>query len=213
MVLFVRWPSTSHFFHNICIRQEIKFLNRSLQSQFNWNWHALKLCVCVYQLRTVTAAVPRAAHGISMAALLPPAAGEAARGSLLRAVAVAAHATLLIIAAWVHLLRKRCIYSISQNIYLLYEENCIAVIVTKAWLECIITVSYSCRNIWASLRLEHWSALLVPMGLPTCSDDVKAQCHKLQSCFVRITIALQCQACSWHCNTANVACCAAVKKK
>lgn len=42
-----------------------------------------------------------------MAALLPPAAGEAARGGLLRAVAVASHAALLIVAAWIHLLRKQ----------------------------------------------------------------------------------------------------------
>lgn len=41
-----------------------------------------------------------------MAALLPLAAGETARGSLLRAVAVTAHATLLVITAWIHQLRK-----------------------------------------------------------------------------------------------------------
>lgn len=60
----------------------------------------------VRQVRTVTAAVPGTAHGISMAALLPPAAGEAAGRSLLRAVAVASHAALLIVAARIHLLRK-----------------------------------------------------------------------------------------------------------
>lgn len=64
----------------------------------------------VCQVHTVAAAVPWAAHGISMATLLPPAAGEAARGSLLRAVAVAAHTALLITAARIHLLRKRCLY-------------------------------------------------------------------------------------------------------
>lgn len=58
----------------------------------------------------VAAAVSRAAHGISMAALLPPAAGEAARRSLLRTVAVAAHAALLIVAAWIHLLRKDVLF-------------------------------------------------------------------------------------------------------
>lgn len=51
----------------------------------------------------VTAAVAGAAHSISMTALLPPATGEATRRSLLRAVAVAAHAALLVIAARVHL--------------------------------------------------------------------------------------------------------------
>jgi len=61
--------------------------------------------VCV--TRTVPASVPTTAHGISMAALLPLAAGEAARGSFLRAVAVASHAALLIIAAWRHL-HKEC---------------------------------------------------------------------------------------------------------
>lgn len=57
----------------------------------------------------VPASVPTTAHGISMAALLPLAAGEAARGSFLRAVAVASHAALLIIAAWRHL-RKDVIF-------------------------------------------------------------------------------------------------------
>lgn len=54
--------------------------------------------------RTVAAAVPRAAHGVPMAALLPAAAGEASRRSLLRAVAVAAHTALFVIAARIHLL-------------------------------------------------------------------------------------------------------------
>lgn len=52
---------------------------------------------------TVTAAVAGAAHGISIAALLPPAAVKAPRGSVVRAVAVASHAALLITAAWIHL--------------------------------------------------------------------------------------------------------------
>lgn len=54
-------------------------------------------------LLTVTAAVAGAAHGIPVAALLPPAAVEAAGGSVVRAVAVASHAALLIAAARVHL--------------------------------------------------------------------------------------------------------------
>lgn len=53
--------------------------------------------------RTVAAAVPRAAHGISVAALLPPAAVETTRWRALRAVAVASYAALLIVAAWVQL--------------------------------------------------------------------------------------------------------------
>lgn len=57
--------------------------------------------------RTVAAAVPRTAHGISVAALLLPAAGEAAGRGLLRAVAVASHAALLIAAAWIHLLGRK----------------------------------------------------------------------------------------------------------
>lgn len=56
---------------------------------------------------TVTAAVPRAAHGVPVAALLPAAAGQAARRGLLRAVAVAANAALLVIAARIHLLQTQ----------------------------------------------------------------------------------------------------------
>lgn len=59
------------------------------------------------QGRTVAAAVPRTAHGISIAALLPPAAVETARRRVMRAVAVASHAAFLIIAAWVHLQEKQ----------------------------------------------------------------------------------------------------------
>lgn len=59
------------------------------------------------QGRTVAAAVPRTAHGISIAALLPPAAVEAARWRVMRAVAVASHAALLIVAARVHLQEKQ----------------------------------------------------------------------------------------------------------
>lgn len=55
------------------------------------------------QGRTVAAAVPRTAHGISIAALLPPAAVEAARRRVMGAVAVASHAALLVVAARVHL--------------------------------------------------------------------------------------------------------------
>lgn len=55
------------------------------------------------QGRTVAAAVPRTAHGISIAALLPPAAVETARWRVMRAVAVASHAALLVVAAWIHL--------------------------------------------------------------------------------------------------------------
>lgn len=51
----------------------------------------------------VAAAVSGTAHGISIAPLLPPAAVEAARWRVMRAVAVASHAALLIVAAWVHL--------------------------------------------------------------------------------------------------------------
>lgn len=55
---------------------------------------------------TVAAAVPGAAHGVPVAALLPPAARAAARRRLLRAVAVAAHTALLVVTAWIHLLRQ-----------------------------------------------------------------------------------------------------------
>ena len=54
-------------------------------------------------LLTAATAVSGATHGISMATLFPPAAGEASRGGLLRAVAVAAQAALLVTAAWIHL--------------------------------------------------------------------------------------------------------------
>lgn len=59
-----------------------------------------------------------------MAALLPPAAGEATRGRLLRAVAVASHAALLIIAAWIHLLREKDAFT--QSIYSVYERSHVA---------------------------------------------------------------------------------------
>lgn len=59
------------------------------------------------QGRTVAAAVPGTAHGISIAALLSPAAVETARWGVVRAVAVASHAALLIVAAWVHLQEKQ----------------------------------------------------------------------------------------------------------
>lgn len=59
------------------------------------------------QGRTVAAAVPGTAHGIPIAALLPPAAVEAAGRGVMRAVAVASHAALLIIAAWIHLLEEQ----------------------------------------------------------------------------------------------------------
>lgn len=52
---------------------------------------------------TVTASVAGAAHGIPIAALLPPAAVEAPGGSVVRAVAVAPHAALLVTAARIHL--------------------------------------------------------------------------------------------------------------
>lgn len=52
---------------------------------------------------TVTAAVAGAAHGIPIAALLPPTAVKAPRGSVVRAVTVASQAALLITAAWIHL--------------------------------------------------------------------------------------------------------------
>lgn len=58
----------------------------------------------------VTAAVPWAAHGISMAALLPPPAGEAARRSLLGAVAVTPNAALLVVTARIHLLCKEFVF-------------------------------------------------------------------------------------------------------
>lgn len=51
----------------------------------------------------VTAAIAGAAHGVPVAALLPAAAVEAARGRVLRAVAVTSHAALFVIAAWIHL--------------------------------------------------------------------------------------------------------------
>lgn len=56
---------------------------------------------------TVAAAVPGTAHGIPIAALLPPAAVETTRWRVMRAVAVASHAALLIIAAWVHLQERQ----------------------------------------------------------------------------------------------------------
>lgn len=55
---------------------------------------------------TVTATVAGAAHGIPVAALLPPAAVQAPGGSVVRAVAVASHAALLITAARVHLTKN-----------------------------------------------------------------------------------------------------------
>lgn len=61
----------------------------------------------VCQGRTVAAAVPGTAHGIPIAALLPPAAVEAAGRGVMRAVAVASHAALLVVAAWIHLLEKQ----------------------------------------------------------------------------------------------------------
>lgn len=56
---------------------------------------------------TVAAAVAGAAHRIPIAALLPPPAVEAARGCVVRAVAVALQAALLIAAAWIHLAKTR----------------------------------------------------------------------------------------------------------
>lgn len=56
---------------------------------------------------TVAAAVAGAAHRIPIAALLPPPAVEALRGSVVRAVAVAPQAALLIAAAWIHLATTR----------------------------------------------------------------------------------------------------------
>lgn len=57
---------------------------------------------------TVTTAVAWAAHRIPIAALLPPAAVEAPRWGVVRAVAVATHAALLITAAWIHLAKTMC---------------------------------------------------------------------------------------------------------
>lgn len=58
---------------------------------------------------TVAAAVAGATHRIPIAALLPPPAVEAARGSVLRAVAVAPQAALLIAAARIHLVKTRAL--------------------------------------------------------------------------------------------------------
>lgn len=66
--------------------------------------------VLVCQVCTVATAIPRTAHGIPIAALIPPAAVEAAGVSMLRAVAVTSHATLLIIAARIHLQKEKVIY-------------------------------------------------------------------------------------------------------
>lgn len=109
---------------NIKIRQVIKLLNQALQLCFKYTE-----IVCI---RTVTAAVPRAAHGISMAALLPPAAGQAARGGLLGAVAVAAHAALLVVAAWIHLLGK--------YMHLLIR----GLSLTVKWLKCMVLLTADC---------------------------------------------------------------------
>lgn len=59
------------------------------------------------QERTVAAAVSRAAHAVSMAALLSPAAGEAAGRGVLRAVAVSSHHALFVTAAWIALRMKK----------------------------------------------------------------------------------------------------------
>lgn len=67
---------------------------------------------------TVTAAVARATHGIPIAALLPPAAVKAPRGRMVRAVAVASHAALLITAAWIHLTKTTYLTLISFKKYL-----------------------------------------------------------------------------------------------
>lgn len=61
----------------------------------------------MHQGLTIAAAVPRTAHGVTIAALLPPAAVETTRWRVMRAVAVASHAALLIVAAWVHLQEKQ----------------------------------------------------------------------------------------------------------
>jgi hypothetical protein len=54
-------------------------------------------------LLTAAAAVSGATHGVSMATLFPPAAGEASGGGLLGALAVAAQAALLVTAARIRL--------------------------------------------------------------------------------------------------------------
>lgn len=56
---------------------------------------------------TVAAAVAGAAHRIPIATLLPAPAVETVRGSVVRAVAVAPQAALLIAAAWIHLAKTR----------------------------------------------------------------------------------------------------------
>lgn len=96
-----------------------------IETEMRYNHARVCVCVCI---RTVTAAVARAAHSISMTALLPPATGEATRRSLLRAVAVAAHAALLVIAARVHLDRERRCY-VQISVYPVYERTCYV-----AWL-------------------------------------------------------------------------------
>lgn len=57
------------------------------RSSFRMSW---------LMIHTVTAAVPGAAHGISVASLLPPAAGDASWRSMLRAVTVSTDCTVLI---------------------------------------------------------------------------------------------------------------------
>lgn len=59
------------------------------------------------QERTVAAAVARAAHVVSVAALLSPAAGEAAGRGVLRTLAVCSHRALFITAAWIPLRKER----------------------------------------------------------------------------------------------------------
>lgn len=59
------------------------------------------------QERTVAAVVSRAAHAVSMAALLSPAAGDAAGRGVLRAVAVSSHRALFVSAAWIALRMKK----------------------------------------------------------------------------------------------------------
>lgn len=65
----------------------------------------------VRQVFTVAAAVPWTTHGISIAALLPAAAVEAARGSVLGAVAVASHTAFFVIAAWIYLRGEKLIFT------------------------------------------------------------------------------------------------------
>lgn len=62
------------------------------QDSFNY-WYA----------NAIVAAVPRAAHAVSMATLLFPPAEHAGGGSLMRIVAVPSYFTLLVVGAWVDL--------------------------------------------------------------------------------------------------------------